>query len=479
MTQPGQIDQPEMATDGAAALRSPGDARSRLALLYARLASPQPDRALEKLLGNVSDAVDSLTIEHTGMAEELLCVYEQLGIVFEMTRKLPGVQGESEVLDLCVDSLRRSFAKRDVHVVHPCMLTDDSNTLARSNTLACPNRSDPAWCREWMRALVRRARDGGGVLVESPPSGLSIDDLGLSIDGDSHLQSPIPNRQSKIATEVMVGPVRAGETFVCAIVLTGTSEVEAFRASDMLLLESLTMFCGDLIANYRLVQELRETSVNMVRALVNAVDQKDSYTSGHSVRVGYYATLLGQSLGFEENDQEMLRWSALLHDVGKIGIRDDVLNKTGKLSPDEWNHMKEHPVRSHEVLQEVPQLTKALDGVLHHHEHFDGSGYPEGLAGEEIPLQARIIQIADIFDALTSNRSYRREHSWQRALEILDEEAGSTIDPELHPVFDRLIREAVDGQEDGWARMVERANQFGQTDSPKPQKRSGFAGWTS
>jgi HD-GYP domain-containing protein (c-di-GMP phosphodiesterase class II) len=156
----------------------------------------------------------------------------------------------------------------------------------------------------------------------------------------------------------------------------------------------------------------------------------------------------------------MLQWSALLHDVGKIGIRDDILNKQGKLTPEEFRHIQEHPVRSHRVVQQVPQLAAALDGVLYHHERFDGSGYPAGLQGEEIPLQARIIQIADVFDALTSSRSYRPAYDWRKALEILREEAGKTVDPGLQQVFDRHMRAVLESDPKAWERKVERANQF-------------------
>ena len=230
--------------------------------------------------------------------------------------------------------------------------------------------------------------------------------------------------------------------------------------SDMNLLESLAMFCGDLIRNQRLVLELRGMSIAMVRSLVNAIDQKDEYTSGHSLRVGYYATELGKRWGLAEADLQMLQWSALLHDVGKIGIRDSVLKKKGKLTAEEWAHIQEHPVRSHRVVQEVPQLTGALDGVLYHHERFDAQGYPAKLSGEEIPLQARIVQIADIFDALTSNRSYRAAFDWRGALEILQGDAGKVSDPELVTVFVEMINGILGEDEAAWDALVQRAVQF-------------------
>jgi hypothetical protein len=311
--------------------------------------------------------------------------------------------------------------------------------------------------KAWIETAIRRARDRGKVLVESAP--------------------PLPGRPTvgvDDVAEAMIGPVFAGaqvsnsrptDGYVGAIILTRSTKVEEFRAGDMLLLESLTTFCSDLIRAHRLVRELREMSMAMVRSLVSAVDQKDPYTSGHSLRVGYFATLLGQELELESTDLQMLEWSALLHDIGKIGIRDQILNKQGSLTEEEFEHIREHPVRSHEVVRDVPQLAGALDGVLHHHERYDGTGYPSGLAGDDIPLQARIIQIADIFDALTSDRSYRAARDWRQALDILEQEAGRTVDPNLRKVFDVLIRKRLEDDPDGWGNLVRCANRFAQVDS--------------
>ncbi len=446
------------------------DVHRLLPMLRTCVAQIEPDADLDRLVSNLSEAVERMSVEHAGMAEELLCAYEQLGVVFEVTRKLPCVQSEAEVIELFVANLQRSFPKREVFFVHtPAAHGLDGGasgheTVPPSECSGQPQgtstknaRREESDSKAWIDTAIRRARDRGKVVVESAPQlpgrpDLSVDDV----------------------AEAMVGPVFAGtqvsnpcptDGYAGAIVLTRRAKVEEFRAGDMLLLESLTTFCSDLIRAHRLVHELREMSMAMVRSLVNAVDQKDPYTSGHSLRVGYFATLLGEELGLASTDLQMLEWSALLHDIGKIGIRDQVLKKQGRLTEEEFEHIREHPVRSHEVVQDVPQLAGALNGVLHHHEHYDGTGYPAGLAGDDIPLQARIIQIADIFDALTSDRSYRAARDWRQALDILEQEAGSTVDPNLRKVFDALIRKRLEGDRDGWADLVRCANRFTQVDS--------------
>ncbi len=413
--------------------------------LRARIGENDPDGSGLALLSEFAEAVDCLRGERDGMAEELLGVYEQLGVIFEVTSRLPTVRSEPDVLDLFTDALQHSFQHDEVFFLPPSTQRWGARATDSDRSGATSSNQSGDGMEHWLDVQIDRLQVHRHAVVETPPEGTGLLNF----------------------REILFGPIFAGmnssneshESFVGAVSIA-RRKGHPFRASDMLIVESLSIFCGDVIRNHRLVCELGETSVAMVQALVNAVDQKDPYTSGHSLRVGYYSTLLGKKLGLSEVDLQMLQWSALLHDVGKIGIRDEVLKKQGRLTEEEFDHIKEHSVRSHQVVREVPQLTAALDGLLHHHEHFDGGGYPSGLVGEDIPLQARIVQIADVFDALTSTRSYRAAHDWCEALEIMRRESGTTLDPTLRLAFDELIRSAVELEPAGWIGLTEQANRF-------------------
>jgi GAF domain-containing protein len=393
--------------------------------LCAETARDHAPPELVGVLDHISKQVRSVMAEHAGMAEELLAIYEQLGIVFEVTRRLPELRNEHEVIDLFLRNLRSTFSR--------CTISTATCDEAGVWMLEEPRRPAAAWLND----LLDDAQSARSTQARLVPAGSGTETV-----------------------EALAGPLSVRGVLVCAVVLERRADSREFQASEMLLIDSLLTFCGDLISNHRLLQELRELSVSTIRALVSAVDQKDPYTSGHSVRVGFYATELGRRIGLTGEDLQMLQWSALLHDVGKIGIRDEVLKKEGKLTEAEFEHIKEHPVRSFQVVRQIPPLAKALDGALYHHEKFNGRGYPEGLSGQQIPLQARIIQVADIFDALTSNRSYRAAFGWQKALAILAEECGTTVDPVLGAAFQPLLTELIGDEPDGFAKLTARAEQF-------------------
>jgi putative two-component system response regulator len=183
------------------------------------------------------------------------------------------------------------------------------------------------------------------------------------------------------------------------------------------------------------VQLTNEVLSGTLRALVAAVDAKDPHTAHHSERGTHLALRLGEALGLSPERLRVLEFAALLHDVGKIGVPDQILLKPGKLDAGEWAIMKQHPVHSARIVGQVAQLAEVATIVRHHHEWMDGTGYPDGLCGEAIPLFARIITLADAYEAMTSDRAYRPAFTSARAREIIRESLGTQFDPHLGAVF--------------------------------------------
>ena len=176
-----------------------------------------------------------------------------------------------------------------------------------------------------------------------------------------------------------------------------------------------------------------------IEALATAIDSRDHYTSGHSFMVTEYSLAIARELDFDEERLELIRVAGLLHDIGKIGISDNILNKPGRLTDEEMEVIKSHPVLGRTIIESIGSLKQVANIVYHHHEHYGGGGYPEGLTGEDIPFESRILQVADIFHALTSDRIYRKAMPLNKAISILKEGQGTVTDPELTQLFLDLV----------------------------------------
>ena len=196
--------------------------------------------------------------------------------------------------------------------------------------------------------------------------------------------------------------------------------------------------------NVELFQEREQLLVNTIRALVSTVEAKDPYTCGHSERVALYGKRLAEEVGYDQKDCELIYLTGLVHDVGKIAVSDAILNKPGLLTEEEFEEIKRHPDEGWAILRGLEQLQYVLPGVLHHHERFDGKGYPDCLSEEEIPLDGRVLAVADAYDAMTSNRAYRQGMSHDRAKEILRNGAGSQWDPDIVAAFLGIAEDVLD-----------------------------------
>jgi HD-GYP domain-containing protein (c-di-GMP phosphodiesterase class II) len=196
-----------------------------------------------------------------------------------------------------------------------------------------------------------------------------------------------------------------------------------------------------LLARYsfKLYTDMREVHIDTVRALTSAIDASDPYTKGHSERVTQYAIALARELRLSERRVQAIEYAGFLHDMGKIGLQHNILLKPSALTDSEWDEMKRHPETGAKIVKELHFLKGARDVVLFHHERFDGAGYPQGLAGERIPLEARIVKVADAFDAMLSDRPYRKALGLERALDQLRQGSGTEFDPRAVAAFIGLV----------------------------------------
>jgi HD-GYP domain-containing protein (c-di-GMP phosphodiesterase class II) len=184
-----------------------------------------------------------------------------------------------------------------------------------------------------------------------------------------------------------------------------------------------------------------QTCLEFAKVLAYTLEEKDPYTSGHSERVCYYADFIGKRLFFEPKDQTELQIASYLHDIGKIGISNRFINKKGTLSSTDWAIIKQHSNKSIELLAPLRLSSNIISSIRHHHEHYDGTGYPDGLAGEQIPLGARILAISDAYDSMTSNRPYRKPLSPEEAKSELTKYSGKQFDPKLITIFLDVLKE--------------------------------------
>ena len=227
-----------------------------------------------------------------------------------------------------------------------------------------------------------------------------------------------------------------------------------FGSHEASLLESAARMFATQASNARLYNEQRGLLVNVIRAMISVIDARDPYTCGHSDRVAVMSKQLALKLGLAATECEHIYISGLLHDIGKVSLPDDVLLKPGRLTDAEFELIKEHPQRGYDILKHLKQLQHVLPGVLHHHEAWDGSGYPHGLKGEEIPVMARIMAVCDAFDAMTSNRPYRDGMPIDKAISILESGAGTQWEENAVRTFITHHKEIFKAC-DGWEHHVD------------------------
>lgn len=237
-------------------------------------------------------------------------------------------------------------------------------------------------------------------------------------------------------------PVNNRDTQHLGTIVLARTDKQEFHPENVAVLQSFARLLGAQLGQFSAIDELRVAQDLSLKALGGTLEQRDDETGGHTGRVVDLSLRLGRALGFSESKLTALRWGAYLHDLGKIAIPDAILHKPGLLTPSERKVMETHTKVGYDLLQNLHFLpTETLDLVRYHHEKWNGSGYPAGLRGQDIPETARIFSIVDVYDALTSERPYKKAWSQQRALQEIRSQAGKHFDPQYVDVFMRMLQE--------------------------------------
>jgi response regulator RpfG family c-di-GMP phosphodiesterase len=275
----------------------------------------------------------------------------------------------------------------------------------------------------------------------------------IASKGDSQWSARLPD--IRLAAFKYVTPIIVRQELI-GLVFTGPKlNGKEYKPFELDLLASLCNSAGTAMEHARLFQQLESTYLSTVKALMSIVEAKDPYTSGHTERVAEYAVALGIKMRLGKKELRDLSFGAVLHDIGKLVVIENVLKKPGNLDNEEWEILKSHPVIGASIIENMEFLSGAVALVRHHHERFDGQGYPDGLKGDDIPLGARIITVADSFDAMTTDRPYRAALSRDVALGTMIAKAGTQFDARVVEKFVELV------QDDGFEPRPAR--------SPKPE----------
>jgi HD-GYP domain-containing protein (c-di-GMP phosphodiesterase class II) len=392
--------------------------------------------------------LDGMSRELESMSTQLAHSYEEISLIYQISS---GMKVNRRAADFFRQACQEVLA-----VMSTCAvgfgLKGDLLQQAAAPELCGKHGLQPAQvarlAAELMEALARR---DGALIVHDVAADKTFN--WLTTVGDTR--------------QILAVPLQRGEqTLGCLFALD--KPTGEFDSVDAKLLNSIANETSIYVENARLFEDVHGLMMGLLLSLTSAVDAKDAYTCGHSERVALVSRHIAQQSGLTDKDVEQVYMAGLLHDVGKIGVPESVLQKPGRLTPEEFEQIKRHPAIGAKILQDVKQIQGIIPGVLHHHERYDGKGYPDRLAGERIPLMGRIICLADCFDAMTSSRTYRKSLPIEVAMAEIRRCAGTHFDPRLAEVF---LRSGHEGLRELLHDHQRKAKQFGYLQDA-PQARS-------
>ena len=248
------------------------------------------------------------------------------------------------------------------------------------------------------------------------------------------------NKENYLNGSIISIPLKTKKHHIGVLTIFNSKEHEEFTGENLHLISIFANFASTSLENLRLYDEIEKSYFETVSALVGALDASDTYTKGHSDRVMMYSQAIAEELEIPAEKIKMIKFGALLHDIGKIGISEDIIQKPGKLTEEEYHTIMEHPIIGGKILEGIGFLKDARQIVMFHHERLDGSGYPHGLKGKDIPLGVRILQVADVYDALSSKRPYREALSAKESIDIISKDTGTHFDSRVIEAFIKYLK---------------------------------------
>lgn len=367
----------------------------------------------------------SLHYELDNLSEEIVYNYEEFSLIFEISQLLGGILKQSEICRIGIEKISNIIPIKKISILLK-ENKDDHFRIVASQGLTMKNKN----------LIPEKINSNQGMCGWITEKGQSI-----LVNNQEQFYLPLNFKKTECQDcqlchlPFIFVPLKSENKVIGLLNISGTSKGQDLTSSDLKLIELIINQLSLALGNARLFQEREETLLEVVGSLVAAIDAKDPYSSGHSKRVYYYTKNFCEELNISEKLKKEISFSALLHDIGKIGVPENILFKPNKLTSEEWGKIKNHPKDGAEIIKHITRFRTLVDGIRNHHERFDGKGYPDGLKGEKNPLAGRIICLADTFDALTTDRPYRKGFSTAQALSIMEENKGTQFDPHLLDIF--------------------------------------------
>ena len=370
-------------------------------------------------------------IEMVGI--ELSQTYEELVLLHKLSTNMKVTESDANFLQMACDSLTEIVCVEGIAVLLEKTIDDKQQLVVTAGSGLIDIDEQTAAILH--SGLMEEINSGKEALLDSEV------DSEFKYEWPDNINNiiavPLCGKEKKESG--ITGKSENGNCILGLMVAINRIGKQDFDSTDIKLFNSVAGGCAVFIQNGELFKDLKELFIGSLKALTSSIDAKDKYTHGHSERVAFISRWIAEKLSEREKlDEEqihMVYLAGLLHDIGKIGIEEVVLRKTGKLTDQEYDRIKQHPSIGAGILHEIKQMRDVIPGVLSHHERIDGRGYPDGLSGDQIPLTAKIVGLADSFDAMTSKRTYRDAMTVENALEEIEKGLGTQFDEKIGRVF--------------------------------------------